>query len=111
VIYRGGSDLSAQLPRGFTGDDLPRRIGQALKHAESEVDWRATWDDAIEQRFGHSRADLSPAESKQAWTMLAHVADAVTRDGKDFPPLTDRQIANAFAYAFGVAVEVKRRAE
>lgn len=93
------------LPDAIRGDDMYKRIGQALTGIDPTIDWQETLKPLLVGVFGVEAREDVPADSQpEFWRRLSN---AVAKVGDNEPFGDDEKIVDAFAWAFqGVRTNV-----
>lgn len=97
------------MPNAPSGKDAPKLIGEAFQRFDPTVDWSATVESVVVEKYGKVRERLTPTETQDYWRRLSNAVQWLRNEAPDgdFPPLSEGKIKEGFAYAFsGVVADV-----
>jgi hypothetical protein len=94
------------MPGAHSGKDAPKMIGEAFSRFDPTVDWSATVESVVVEKYGKARERLTPVETQDYWRRLSNAVQWLNNEVPlgDFPPIDAEKIKEGFAYAFSGAV-------
>jgi hypothetical protein len=97
------NDLLEGAPHGR---NVGKEAAEMLKAVDPTVAWAEMLAAATSACFGKERQGMTADETRMFWHRFANVARRISLacDGNAVPPVTDAEIVDAFAWAFGGAV-------